>query len=295
MRLSSSAFLAANSWSEMTPRWRSSSSFSICSRMDRSPPPARWVGAARPGGRCRSGRTCGSRCAPSARGSRSARARGADVAEVLLAVLAARLDGEVAGAEQPLEDGLAEDHVVDPLERDLDAVLGEHPAAEDQPVGGDHEVGGGPLDVADRPPRPTITRMSATRNSVTESGGSTATCTTRMPSTDHARPAAAAGSAKSSQCGFRSRTISSESLSSLRGKATGRSVVSALRRGRQPTELVEAGVADAEVVGDLVHHRDPHLVDDLGLGRGRWRRIGPPVDGDPVGHGQCRRSRCRAR
>ena len=43
-------------------------------------------------------------------------------------------------------------------------------------------------------------------------------------------------------------------------------------------EFVQAGVVDAEVVRDLVHHRDVHLVDDVldssrrsaGSGCGRW-------------------------
>ena len=35
--------------------------------------------------------------------------------------------------------------------------------------------------------------------------------------------------------------------------------------GSGPAELVEAVVVDAEVVGDLVDHGDPHLLDDLGL------------------------------
>ena len=54
--------------------------------------------------------------------------RVADVGEPLLAVLAARLDQQVAGAEDPLEDALAEVHVVDALQRDLDAALGDDAA-----------------------------------------------------------------------------------------------------------------------------------------------------------------------
>ena len=49
-----------------------------------------------------------------------------DVGEALLAVLGAGLDQQVAGAEHPLDDPLAEVHAVDALERDLDAALGEH-------------------------------------------------------------------------------------------------------------------------------------------------------------------------
>ena len=58
----------------------------------------------------------------------------ADVGEPLLTVLAAGLDQQVAGAEHALEDALVEVDVVDPLERDLDAALGDDALAEDEPV-----------------------------------------------------------------------------------------------------------------------------------------------------------------
>ena len=67
--------------------------------------------------------------------------------ETLLPVLPARLDDQVAGAEQPLDDALAEVHGVDPFEGDLDATLGDDAGAEDQPVGRDHEVCRRPLQV----------------------------------------------------------------------------------------------------------------------------------------------------
>src|SRR4051794_4020690 len=63
----------------------------------------------------------------------------AHVGEALLAVLAAGLDQQVAGAEHPLEDALVEVDVVDAVERDLDAALGDHPLTEDDPIVGDHE------------------------------------------------------------------------------------------------------------------------------------------------------------
>ena len=44
------------------------------------------------------------------------------------------LDAEVAGAEQPLEHRLVEEHGVDSLERDLDAVLGDHADAVDHAI-----------------------------------------------------------------------------------------------------------------------------------------------------------------
>ena len=39
-------------------------------------------------------------------------------------------DQQIAGTDHPLEDALAETHVVDAFERDLDAVLGDQPAAD---------------------------------------------------------------------------------------------------------------------------------------------------------------------
>src|SRR6266704_2457993 len=70
--------------------------------------------------------------------------RVADVLEGRLAVLARRLDEQVAGADQPLEERLRERDVVDALERDLAGEPGHEAAAEDQPVGRQHEVGGRP-------------------------------------------------------------------------------------------------------------------------------------------------------
>src|ERR671925_350267 len=54
------------------------------------------------------------------------RLRVADVGEGRLAVLAGRLDHQVADADQPLEHRLGEGHVVDPLQGDLAAELGDH-------------------------------------------------------------------------------------------------------------------------------------------------------------------------
>ena len=75
--------------------------------------------------------------------------------------LTAGLDQQIAAAEHALDHRLVEDHVVDPLERDLDPVLGEHAGAEDDPVAGDHEVGREPLDVARRPAGSRSTTMPA--------------------------------------------------------------------------------------------------------------------------------------
>src|SRR5690625_3898853 len=49
-----------------------------------------------------------------------------------------------------------------------------------------------------------------------------------------------------------------------------------------PAQLVEAGVVDAEVVGDLVHHGDRDLLDDL-LAALADPQGGAAEDGDPVG------------
>ena len=72
------------------------------------------------------------------------------VVEVRLAVRAGRLDVEVARADEPLEDALVEVDVVDALHRDLDAALGEHAGAVDDPVVGDDEVREVPLEVLER-------------------------------------------------------------------------------------------------------------------------------------------------
>src|SRR4029453_6925251 len=78
--------------------------------------------------------------------------RVAHVGEGLAPHLARGLDDEVARPHDALEDRLAEEHGVDPVERDLDAVLGQDAVAVDEPVAGDHEVGGDPPEVA--PPEP---------------------------------------------------------------------------------------------------------------------------------------------
>ena len=64
----------------------------------------------------------------------------ADEVEVRLAVLARRLDVEVAGADDAVDDALVEVDVVDALERDLDAPLREHAGAVDDAPAGDDEV-----------------------------------------------------------------------------------------------------------------------------------------------------------
>ena len=71
-----------------------------------------------------------------------------DVVEALGPVLRGRLDVEIAEAEHALEDPLVEEDRVDAFERDLDAVLGDDAAAEYDSVGGEHEVGAHPCDVA---------------------------------------------------------------------------------------------------------------------------------------------------
>ena len=149
IRSRSCCFLAANSASVSSPWRRSSSSSRICAGIELS--------------------AC---CLGVARRHRHADAvvlavlvgldlpvdlvlhggRMADVRERLAAHLARRLDDEVARAEHALEDRLAEEHRVDPVERDLDAVLGQHAVAVDEPVGGDDEVGGDPAGVAQAEP-----------------------------------------------------------------------------------------------------------------------------------------------
>ena len=71
----------------------------------------------------------------------------ADEVEVRLAVLARRLDVEVTGADDAVDEALVEVDVVDALERDLDAALRDHAAAVDHAPAGDHEVGHAPPQV----------------------------------------------------------------------------------------------------------------------------------------------------
>ena len=52
----------------------------------------------------------------------------------------------------------------------------------------------------------------------------------------------------------------------FRGRVGGSRVCRSAVGWSGPAELVEAVVVDAEVVGDLVDHRDAHLLDDLVLG-----------------------------
>src|SRR5918997_4262159 len=99
-----------------------------------------------------------------------------------------------------------------------------------------------------------------------------------MPSTRPPRTMAAirasSGGAKNHQCGCRSRTMSSLSLSSFLGNGTAAAYPCPAGRtghaGRPdatsaPAQLGEASVVDAEVVGDLVHDRDRHLLHHLRL------------------------------
>src|SRR5690606_26984542 len=122
---------------------------------------------------------------------------------------------------------------------------------------------------------------------------------TQMPSaivtTSRKRPLASM-----TQWGCRSRTISSLRCRLDWSKGTARSY----RRGAStrrdpscrtpsdpsqapsgPTQAVQLVVVDAEVVRELVHHGDAHLVDDL-LGRLAHLAQRHPVDRDPVGHDQ---------
>src|SRR3712207_6904600 len=50
-----------------------------------------------------------------------------DVVERLLALFARRLDQQVTGAQEPVDERAVEAHVVEPLKRDLLAPLGEDP------------------------------------------------------------------------------------------------------------------------------------------------------------------------
>jgi hypothetical protein len=91
--------------------------------------------------------------------------------EVALAVLAGGLDVEVARADDAVDDPLVEVDVVDPLERDLDALLRDHPGAVDHRAAGDHEVGHHPLEVLqDEPRRP---RQEGKRDEPVERGART--------------------------------------------------------------------------------------------------------------------------
>src|ERR687897_3278275 len=76
----------------------------------------------------------------------------AHVGEPMATNLTRRLDHQVAGADEALEQRLPEEHRVHPIERDLDAVLRQHAVPVDEPVGGNDEVGGDPARVAPREP-----------------------------------------------------------------------------------------------------------------------------------------------
>ena len=247
----------------------------------------------------RSGRTCGSRSPPSAGRSRSAPRDGLpDVGEGLPAHLARRLDHEVARAEHPLEDRLVEEDGVDPLERDLDAVLGEHAVAVDEPVGRDDEVGrrssgrsGG-----------RTTRGSRGSARRPETGASRCRCRphTSIPSTTAPMSANIGSARRTTSAGGGRGRCSSLSFSSFRGNGTGAAYPCGVgwachprRRPRSaPAQLGQPVVVDAEVVAtswttvirtcsttsSSVEHR---------------AQIGSAEDGDAVRHHQARRSRRR--
>ena len=76
----------------------------------------------------------------------------ADVGEPLLAVFATGLDEQVARSEQALDEALAEVHVVDTLERDLDSAACEQALSVDETLRGDDEVDGAPAEVTAEQP-----------------------------------------------------------------------------------------------------------------------------------------------
>src|SRR4051812_40915107 len=84
------------------------------------------------------------------------------------------------------------------------------------------------------------------------------------------------------QCGRRSRTTSSLSLSSLVGKGT-RERYFPILQASAVSELAEAAVRQTEVVADLVDDRDADHVDHVVLGRAAFEDR-QPVDRDPVRH-----------
>src|SRR4051812_15910717 len=86
--------------------------------------------------------------------------RVADVAELVVAALARRLEREVAGADHPLEHPLVEPDVLQTVERDLHGRLGDQALAVDDALVRDDEVRGRPPDqrpqaVGDENERPT--------------------------------------------------------------------------------------------------------------------------------------------
>ena len=142
--------------------------------------------------------------------------RVAHVRERLAPHLARRLDDQVARAHHALEHRLAEEHRVDPVERDLDAVLGQHAVPVDQPVGGDDEVGGDPAGVAQAEPDEAAEDEHADGDLSASRRCPTATRMPRMIDPMRAN----IGGAKNHQCGWRSRTMSSLSFSSFLGNGT---------------------------------------------------------------------------
>src|SRR6266540_1170491 len=76
----------------------------------------------------------------------------ADVGELRRALLTGRLHVEGARADDPLPDALVEVDVVDPLERDLDAVPREEPGPPDHAVTRHEEVGARPLQELEQQP-----------------------------------------------------------------------------------------------------------------------------------------------
>ena len=124
-----------------------------------------------------------------------------------LAALAGRLDRHRAAAEHPLQQRVRERHVVDPAQRDVPAVPGEHALAQQHPLVGEHVVRRAPLQPRpERQPRQQAPARSPRRRPARP-----------VPPQEHRRgdrprppraPARTTGATSAFQCGCRCRTTS---------------------------------------------------------------------------------------
>ena len=152
-----------------------------------------------------------------------------------------------------LEDRLPEEHGVDPLGQDLDAVLGQHPVAVDQQVAGHDEVRGDPPGVAHGEPRQAGQDQAPRRHLQHDTSVPKAS----SPPSTTAPSSLNSGSLKNRSGGGGRRPPRCRSAASS-GTARGQRIPGASGQSGHPVpstpaQLGEAVVVDAEVVGDLVH------------------------------------------
>ncbi len=190
-----------------------------------------------------------------------------DEVEVRLTVTPRGLDVEVAGADDAVDDPLVEVDVVDPLERDLDTVLGDHAGAVDHATTGDDEVRHPPLEVLQREPHRPQDQYEADDpvRDVLERAGvelehEDQHDEQRDPGEDVPREVPPVGPKIQRQ-----RLAFLDQVVGVRHGSDRTALRSPERAGSGPAHLPQAVVAHPEVVTDLVQHGHPHPAGEVGV------------------------------